>query len=52
MALIRLISQHSYHINDGKVPFFLFIIPCGSNTLVFEQLDIIVLCPLNHLVLS
>ena len=41
--IIWLISQHSYHINDGKVPFFLFLIPCGSNTLVFEQLDIIVL---------
>ena len=50
--IIWLISQHSYHINDGKVPFFLFLIPCGSNTLVFEQLDIIVLCQLNHLVLS
>ena len=50
--IIWLISQHSYHINDGKVPFFLFLIPCGSNTLVFEQLDIIALCHLNHLVLS
>ena len=51
-ALIRLISQHSYHINDRKVPFFLFFIPCGANALVFEQLDLIVLCHSNHLILS
>ncbi len=52
MALIWLIRQNCNNIDDGKVPFFLFLIPCGANALVFEQLELIVLCHLNHLILS
>ena len=52
MALIWLIRQNRDDINDRKVPFFLFLVPCSANTLVFEQLDLIVLCHLNHLILS
>ena len=36
VALIRLIGQHSYNIDDGKVPFFLFCIPCGANALILK----------------
>ena len=36
----------------GEVPFFLFLIPHSTNALILEQLYLIVLCHLSHLILS
>lgn len=52
MTGVWLIRQNRNNIGNGKVPFFFFLIPCGTNTFVFKQLDLIILCHLNHLVLS
>ena len=52
MTGVWLIRQNRNNIDNGKVPFFFFLIPCGTNMFVFKQLDLIILCHLNHLVLS
>ena len=49
MTGVWLIRQNRNNIDNGKLPFFLFLIPCGANTLVLEQLDFIILRHYFHL---
>ena len=36
---IGAVRQHRHHIHYGEIPFFLFLVPCGTDLSIFKKLD-------------